>query len=56
MIIGCSIVYVWHYSHLNESVASFTKEVNLRSAKRPLKTNGRLANLGLKSLVGEAIV
>ena len=35
-------------------VASFTKEVNPRLAKRPLKTNGRLANLGLTSLVKEA--
>ena len=32
-------------------VASFTKEVNPRLAKRPLKTNGRLANRGLTSLV-----
>ena len=35
-------------------VASFTKEVNPRLAKCPLKTNGRLANLGLTSLVKEA--
>ena len=35
-------------------VASFTKEVNRRLAKRPLKTNGRLANFGLTSLVKEA--
>ena len=28
-------------------VASFTKEVNPWLAKRPLKTNGRLANLEL---------
>ena len=35
-------------------VASFTKEVDLRLAKRPLKTNGRLANRGLTSLVKEA--
>ena len=39
---------------LNTSVASFTQEVNPRLAKRPLKTNGRLANLGLTSLVKEA--
>ena len=32
------------------SVACFTKEVNPQLAKRPLKTNGRLANLGLTSL------
>ena len=44
-----------HY--LNQSwipVASFTKEVNPRLAKRPLKTNGHLANRGLTSLVKEA--
>ena len=35
-------------------VASFTKEVNRRLAKRPLKTNERLANFGLTSLVKEA--
>ena len=33
---------------------SFTKEVNRRLAKRPLKTNGRLVNLELTSLVKEA--
>ena len=36
------------------AVASFTKQVNPRLTKRPLKTNGRLANLGLTSLVKEA--
>ena len=36
------------------SVASFTKEVNQRLANCPLKTNGRLANHGLTSLVKEA--
>ena len=36
-------------------MASFTKEVNPRLAKRPLKTNGRLANSELTSLVKEAI-
>ena len=35
-------------------VASFTKEVNPRLAKLPLKTNRRLANRGLTSLVKEA--
>ena len=35
-------------------VACFTKEVNLWLAKRPLKTNGRLANCGLTSLVKKA--
>ena len=34
-------------------VASFTKEVNTRLAKRPLVFNGRLANRGLTSLVKE---
>ena len=34
-------------------MASFTKEVNPRLAKRPLKTNGRLANLELTFLVKE---
>ena len=37
-------------------VASSTKEDNLRLAKRPLKTNGRLANRGLTSEVKEAKV
>ena len=35
-------------------MTSFTKEVNPRLAKRPLKINGRLANLELTSLVKEA--
>ena len=35
-------------------MASFTKEVNPRLAKRPLVFNGCLANLGLTSLVKEA--
>ena len=35
-------------------VASFSKENNPRLAKRPVKTNGRLANRGLTSLVKEA--
>ena len=34
--------------------ASFTKEDNPQLAKRPLKTNGHLANLELTSLVKEA--
>ena len=34
--------------------ASFAKGVNPRLAKRPLEINGRLANLGLASLVKEA--
>ena len=37
-----------------DPVASFTKEVNPRLAKRPLKTNERFANLKLTSLVKEA--
>ena len=35
-------------------MASFTKEVNWRLAKRPLKINGRLANRQLTSLVEES--
>ena len=35
-------------------MAPFTKEVNPRLTKRPLKINGRLANRGLTSLVKEA--
>ena len=37
-------------------MASFTKKVNRRLAKRPLVFNGRLANRGLTSLVKEATV
>ena len=36
------------------AVASFTKDVIQRLAKRPLKTSGRVANRGLTSLVKEA--
>ena len=36
-------------------MASFTKEVNPRLAKCPLRTNRRLANRGLTSIVKEAI-
>ena len=36
------------------TVASFTKEVNWRLAKRPLVFNGRLANHQLTSLIKEA--
>ena len=39
---------------LSSPVASFAKEVNPLLAKRPLKTNGRLANLELTSLAKEA--
>ena len=39
----------WHAS----TVASFTKEVHPRLAKRPLIFNGRLANPGVTSLVKE---
>ena len=35
-------------------VASFTKNINPRLAKRLLKISGRLANRGLPSLVKEA--
>ena len=37
-------------------VASFTKLVNPRLAKRPLVFNGRLGNCGLTSLVKEVTV
>ena len=37
----------------SDTVVSFTKEVTSRFAKRPLVFNGRLANLGLTSLVKE---
>ena len=37
------------------TVASLTKEINLRLAKRPLKINERLANRRLISLIKEAI-
>ena len=40
-------------SAIYQPAASFTKEVNLWLAKRPLETNGRLANRGLTSLVKE---
>ena len=36
---------------VSSCVASFTNKVNPRLAKRPLKTNGRLVNLELTSLV-----
>ena len=36
-------------------VASFTKEVNSRLAKRPLVFNARLANHGLTSLVKRSL-
>ena len=42
---------IWYLPGWFGPVASFTKEVNPRLAKRPLKTNGRLAHLGLTSLV-----
>ena len=45
---SCNMIDGW------SSVASFTKEVNLQLAKRPLKINGRLANRRLTSLVKEA--
>ena len=41
-------------THSWRTVTSFTKEVNPQLAKRPLKTNGRLANRGLTNLVKEA--
>ena len=49
-----SALYLLRAGHIYTPVASFTKEVNPRLAKRPLKTNGHLANRGLTSLVKEA--
>ena len=46
-----------HWFHCSiPGVSSFSKEVNPRLVKRPLKTNGRLANRGLTSLVKDALV
>ena len=45
---------IMDYGPPDPPVASFTKEVNPRLAKRPLIFNGRLANCGLNSLVKEA--
>ena len=45
------LCYLGRFTH--QTVASFTKDVNPRLAKRPLKTNGRLAIRGLTSLVKE---
>ena len=51
------MIEFWYLYHWNLfPVASFTKEANPRLAKRPLKTNGRLANRELTSLVKEATV
>ena len=47
-------ISIWWRHHETYPVASFTKEVNSRLAKRPLVFNGRLANRGLTSLVKEA--
>ena len=54
--VGIELTMFWLRQHHQLPVASFTKEVNPRLAKRPLKTNGRLANLELTSLVKEATV
>ena len=43
-----------HLCIFSPPVASFTKEAKPRLVERPLKTNGRLANLGTTSLVIEA--
>ena len=50
------LVYIEQYGSclLKIPVASFTKEVNQRLAKRPLINNGRLANHRLTSLVKES--
>ena len=49
-----SLKIVWCRFKTYRPVASFTKGVNPRLDKRPSKTNGRLANLVLTSLVKEA--
>ena len=54
MVIRYRMFYVCNYLSMTQSVAYFTKEVNQRLAKRPLETNGRLANRWLTSLVKEA--
>ena len=51
---GNSATHYWVDRANHLTVASFTKEDHPRLAKRPLKTNGRLANRGLTSLVKEA--
>ena len=51
---GCGYNRAWYRKQHCISVASFTKEVNWRLAKRPLVFNGRLANRQLNSLVKEA--
>ena len=63
-LLGCAIVstMVLNTVHCNSGLNGlqttpavfFTKEVNPRLAKRPLKTKGRLAYCGLTSLVKEA--
>ena len=50
-----SISWLWMPWLLVLPVASFTKEVNSRLVKHPLVFNGHLANLGLNSLVKEAM-
>ena len=52
--IVCEIVAILSVCGKHPPVACFTKEVNPWLAKRPLKTNGRLANHGLTSLAKQA--
>ena len=47
---NCGAIRSLNPNNLVSTVASFTKEVNSRLVKRPLKTNGRLANRELTSL------
>ena len=54
--IPCGVAIFFGYMITNIPVASFTKEINPRLAKRPMIFNGRLANRGLTSLVKEATV
>ena len=42
------------FKFITNNGLSFTQEVNPRLVKRPLKTNGRLANLGLTSFAKQA--
>ena len=56
MITGAVDVLTPPGARLSISVASFIEEVNPWLAKRPLVSNGRLANRGLTSLVKQATV
>ena len=56
-IYNCMLFVAWlHLIAIYTTVASFTKEVDPRLAKRLLETNVRLTNLELTSLVKEGKV